>query len=367
MLNFALINLVEFCCLDAVLTTRDCRMARLGYLNCALLYSIQGNSTIRLWCSWTSRKTTCTRTLGGDDYVHRVSRFLARPAEVAATVFTQECLLSPATVDHVEGDPQTSQILRLIQTKKDMNAPVRILDWGAGRGRLAVAIAEELHRDRATAENRIEYFAFDVSEDDKDTCLESIQHLHPDDSQRHFNQYSHLFEVLQPEPVDVVVLCNVLHEVPPQDWILLLGEEGISGVLEKNGVLLLVEDMEIPHGELAHPGGFLLLDRPALGKLLGNLSCSEFQTFYHPNQKYMNRLVAHTIPQPLLKCITTETVVDSVKWCCDQACRKITELRARPDASYQQGRVLALQLQQFANAALYLRSQGVVGEAQPQG
>lgn len=301
-----------------------------------------------------------TSLLGGDDNVHRLSRFLARPAELAATVFTQECLLSPATVPHVEGDPQTSQVLRLIESKKNDNAPVRVLDWGAGRGRLAVALAEELHRDGTTAESRIEYFAFDISEDDADVCLESILHLHQDETERHFFRYPHLFEVL--EPVDVVVLCNVLHEVPPEEWVRLLGKEGIAGLLEENGVLLLVEDMEIPHGELAHPGGFLLLERPALARLLGNSSCFGFQTFRHSNAKYANRLMAHEIPQPMLKSITAETVVDSVNWCSDQACRKIRELRDHPDASYQHGRTLALQLQQFANAELYLKSQNVADE-----
>lgn len=166
----------------------------------------------------------------------------------------------------------------------------------------------------------------------------------------------------------VITRFEILAETEANDGLL----PGCMTRLQPITATATLQDLRTSHNPFSSGGDFQtlaqnsgrIIDRRSLGKLIGDPSCSTFQTYHHSNERYADRLLAHAIPRSQLMSISTVTIADCVKWCCDQACRKITELRSTPDPNHQHGRLLGLQLQQFANASLYLRSIGVAAESQ---
>jgi hypothetical protein len=116
------------------------------------------------------------------------------------------------------------------------------------------------------------------------------------------------------------------------------------------GVVLVLEDMEIPHGEKAHRCGFLLLDGPHLHKLLRHSGPdSQISTVNARN----GRLLAHAIPEACLGKVDLASTHDALKMLKTTARRRIAELRKlEPDS--QVGRLHALWTQLLANAELAL-------------
>jgi hypothetical protein len=131
---------------------------------------------------------------------------------------------------------------------------------------------------------------------------------------------------LEPEKVDVVILCNVLHEIPPVDWRILLNET-IPKLLTDDGYLLVVEDLQINIGELPHPVGFLLLDRVSMGMLLGNDYCTGFVTSTSGVDKYSKRLYVYVIPKTLLSGVTLPNAAKCVIHVKEEALREIKAIR----------------------------------------
>jgi hypothetical protein len=114
--------------------------------------------------------------------------------------------------------------------------------------------------------------------------------------------------------VDIVVMCNVLHEIPPEDWKKLFGANGtVPRLLKARGRLLILEDMEIPHGELAHRFGFLLLDDAHLRKLM---ACTEADPERILTVSVRDdRLKVHAIPRSLLGRTTPESTKAALRGC----------------------------------------------------
>lgn len=293
--------------------------------------------------------------LGGRSNIDRLSQFIGLPAQLAATRFTVECLAQPESVPLEKGDPQISQIAETISKLGD-DRRLRILDWGAGKGRLAAGLAELENIDAS-----VSYFAFDPF-GASDECNEAIARLHGDERVRHFSEMAPLFDQLAADRPHLVVMCNVLHEIPPNEWLALFGPGQVGGILGDDGFLLIVEDLEIPHGELAYGDGFLLLDKSAAGLLLADPELAEMVAESSGDEKYAGRLVSYLIPARLLTRITPQTLSQAVRWTRDQARRKIDDLRAGAPG-YRQGLDLARALQQFANASLFLERQGDAGPA----
>jgi hypothetical protein len=196
--------------------------------------------------------------------------------------------------------------------------------------------------------------------DDKAACEQAIHGLHPSNSKdRYFNNLSDLFTRLSTEKVDLVVLCNVLHEIRPTDWVKVLGHSGIAGLLVDDGFLNVVEDTSLPHGEKAFHEGFLLLDEAGIENLLGTRSKGRFSTEWHREGKYAKRLVLHQIPRDLLTGVSMDSVRAAVEYTYHDALRRIDELRKNPP-TYSAGQMHARYTHQFANAALLLREWGTL-------
>ena len=248
--------------------------------------------------------------LGGEEGQEQLATFLARPAQYAATHFAMQCLGAPLVADTPAHDPQTSQIrqtLQSLRTKK--NAPLRVLDYGAGRGRLLTELAESAAQAGTTLASDWDYFAYNdalcTPTDCTDTCIQRIAQHYPDASRRHIDSADRLGEI-NPASVDVILMCNVLHEISPSEWPSTF--EHYKSLLTADGYLLIVEDQVLPVGERAHECGFLVLDSLQIKTLFGmQPEDSRCVSGNHPVVKYATRLRTHLVPASVMGQFTIET------------------------------------------------------------
>ena len=153
---------------------------------------------------------------------------------------------------------------------------------------------------------------------------------------------------------DIVVMCNVLHEIDPKEWLELFKEEGdITPLLKDDfGMLLHVEDMLLPVGEKAYKNGFVVLDTPHIKELF-QLRSNDFQYFTSDEAKFKDLLKAHLIPKNNLAKITEETrkkTLEAIKKTAKDEIKRIRD--AAPN--YKNGKKHAFWIQQFANSSLAL-------------
>ncbi len=119
-----------------------------------------------------------------------------------------------------EDDPQQKQMAQAAQAIGANKDEVHILDYAAGRGRLAVS-----PREAGLANSRkFTYFAYQAepytTAEEKRECLARIrelgQPLPPEDS-----LVNRLDRLCLPgkKRMDLVVMCNMLHELPVRKWL----------------------------------------------------------------------------------------------------------------------------------------------------
>lgn len=324
----------------------------------ALLASLDPKS---IWCMQKGNLSYAgTRTIdvleslmGGDQNVEKRSLFLSSPTDFAINSFVTECLLPPSVVDTPLGDPQTSQIAEHIAS---FSGPtIKIIDWGAGRGRLAKTLREVGSGSEASPIS-IDYFAFDPSPAYRNECLDSMEGFVDSPQSHHFQLISELAACFDRDRAGVVTMCNVLHEIPPSDWVRVLGCD-IAQVLRPDGFLLIAEDLIMPHGELAHRDGFVVLDPTGIGHLFDDVN-EEIVISSSSDPRYHNRLFAYLVPATLLGKVSQSSIHNACSWQRDHSKRRIKEMREHPLKDHRTGRELAFQLAQFANASLVLDSLG---------
>jgi SAM-dependent methyltransferase len=173
-----------------------------------------------------------------------------------------------------------------------------------------------------------------------------------DADKKYFNDLNDLEAAHDKASFDVIIMCNVLHEVDPQYWLNLFRLNGsLSRLLKEDGVLLLVEDHQIPIGEKAYQNGFLVLDTPQIKELF-KISSAE-QGFDIEDHKGNGRLKAHIISKKFLIRIDEGSRIAALKATSDNARRKIIKMR-QSEKNYQNGKLHGFWVQQFANAELSL-------------
>lgn len=186
--------------------------------------------------------------LGNDEQIDNLNTFTALPAQYAAISFAAECLTSPKVIGVVAGDPQIAQIGSVLSF--DANAQISLLDFGAGKSRLLSGLVECAAAQEKNLKDCLNYFAFDSNPVDREYGLASIESVYGSDTNRHFLTVDSYFESKDDAIMDVVVMCNVLHEIPPNEWLNLFSVYSlIVRSLKNTGYLLVVEDQRIPTGE----------------------------------------------------------------------------------------------------------------------
>jgi len=288
--------------------------------------------------------------LGNDSEISKLQDFINLPSQYATSRYAFESLFEPSAVITGSNDPQSFQI-RADLLKRTSTGKLRILDYGAGKGRLISNIVDLDGRDQQKLIESIDYIAYDKYTNDKEHCENALIKAYGSSYNRCFTDFNSLLAVYDKGTFDVVIMCNVLHEIDPKDWLKLFQTKGIiSSLLSESGVLLLVEDHQIPIGEKAYQKGFLVLDTPQLKDLFKILEKDSDFTF---SERKNGRLKAHQIPKRLLTQIDENSRLAAILSVSETAKEKILEIREK-EKDYQNGKLHGFWTQQFANAQLNL-------------
>ena len=144
---------------------------------------------------------------------------------------------------------------------------------------------------------------------------------------RWFGEFSSVLQFAAGSPFDRILLCNVLHEIPPSEWKATISD--MRAVLSPSGYLLIMEDLKLPQGELAYPRGFLILDRGAVRLLFNDQNDILITVQNH-------RLASYAIPYSRLH-ITPDSYHRTLEHCKNVELNKIKEIRAGRDRTYARG------------------------------
>ncbi len=289
--------------------------------------------------------------LGDENEIARLQDFVSLPAQFATSRYAFECLFEPKTLQTDSNDPQSVQIreelLKLTTTGK-----IRVLDFGAGKGRIISNLIDLDSETQKHLVDQLDYIAFDPDSKDKEYCESAISKAYGNCNNRYFNSLDKLLEIYDKESFNVVILCNVLHEIDPKEWLKLFSPEGsISQLLGSKGFLLLVEDHQISIGEKAYQKGFLVLDTLQLKEIFKITEQDEGFTFVDARKD--GRLKAHLIAKEYLMRIDENSRLDALKSICQTAKSKILEIR-EDEKNYRNGKKHGFWVQQLANAQLNL-------------
>ncbi|MBB1075335.1 AAA family ATPase [Rhodoferax sp. 4810] len=292
--------------------------------------------------------------LGDDTEQSKLLNFVDLPHKIALTQFAAECLAPPLVATHAPKDPQLRQIHRALGKTGHAGGQIRLLDLGAGKGRLLTGIAELLGDDI----RRVDYVAFDISHDDREVCQGELQRIYGSSERRWYSKSDDLLADHGEGSFDVVVMCNVLHEIAPDDWLSVLGPSGLASKAGKSsGYLFVVEDLRIPVGERPNSRGFFLLDTLHLQKLFGIASQAEREAVVVLSERD-GRLKCHAIPMSLVVRASADSRLTAIRLLRDSAVSALEDLRRVELPDFRSGQAVALWSHLLANCYLFLKSAG---------
>jgi len=288
--------------------------------------------------------------LGSNNGAELISDFCSSSHKFAGISFSAECLAPPGVAPFREGDEQIRQIADFLSKQSD--GGVRVVDYGAGSGRLLEGLSAMLADEVTT---RISYFAIEPNKASATRCDELASAIFRDGRKRVFHTLDEFIEA-EGEVADVVVLTNVLHEMGIETWEATLGQ--VVRTISGDGSLLIVEDTTLPHGELAHLNGFLVLEAQALCSLF-NADRYGSGVVAISSQRGGARLQATAFAKGAIRIPDTRSIISALNDQLSSLIDKTLEMRrseAKP--SYKLGRQHAYYTQSIANLVLALKGLG---------
>ena len=292
--------------------------------------------------------------LGGEEEIAKLHAFTGLPAQLAAINYAAESLLAPKAIGNGRGDPQVSQVHSALISPVE-GQRIRVLDFGAGKGRLLEGMSAIALDSGTDISNAIDYFAHNLPCKDEIYCRKTIESIYGSNEKRYFESIDEYFSHRDPGSIDVVVMCNVLHEIPPHKWPEIFSPNSLIGrALSDEGYLLIVEDQRIPVGELAHEYGFIVLDTPHLRTLFNiKQQHNETEKFKVNDARKDGRLKAHWIAKELIANATNTSVRLAISEVAATSKREIEAIRSKPK-TYANGQLHGFWTQQLANASIFL-------------
>jgi len=297
--------------------------------------------------------------LGKREIRGNLEDFMRLPHDLALANFAAQSLVPPQAVETGSGDPQLVAISKVINELNKYSSKFRVLDYGAGKGRLLGGLVARYGDIGVDPTAQLDYYAYDEYADDKKFCEAVIASSYGSSEDRYYNsfdelslQFSHSF--------DVVVMTNVLHEIHPSRWNELFSKNGIPSLLKPAGALLLVEDQKLPVGEKAHQFGFILLDTSQLRTLFDVSGVDEEKSeFVAADVRGDGRIKLHLISANLLSRFNEEKQQQAIYELGRMARKEIEKLRSKDKPSYDDGQLHGLWTQLYTNASLFLESKSV--------
>jgi energy-coupling factor transporter ATP-binding protein EcfA2 len=301
--------------------------------------------------------------LGGTEGATRLNELTLLASRYASFLLLRQCLLPPGVISYEGQDPQLGQIRDVLNSMRPTDRPLAILDFGAGKGRLLDAIADAASGQPISG--LIDYVAYERCKEDAAHCQSLSAALYEDGegTQRSFSSLADVQQMRGEKFVDIAIVCNVLHEVRPAEWLDEFGAGStLAKLLRNDGFILFVEDYAIPVGERAHEYGFLLLDEEELCKLFGitedDIALGRFNRNDHAQPGYRGRLIAHMVSAHCLARLTEQSRWDAIRALNERSLERLQTLLVQKHDTLTKpvlGRENALVTQLVANSALWLR------------
>lgn len=268
--------------------------------------------------------------MGFEEHYKKIVEFLVSIPSWAMTNFMGQCFEDPEVFESAnKNDPQLEVFQKLILEKDK----IRLLDFGSGKGRLIDRI-----RENEDSWKRIEtYDCFDVDESFNElvvskgatSIINNLKNI-PDNS------------------YDLIIMVNVLHEIHISHWKDSLVK--LKKSLTSNGYLAIIEDIELPVGELPNDLGFLLLGKEEMKILLG-----EKIFFLSPTvDRYKNRIICGIIDQENLNTINKTHLIKCLENLKTNSLSSIKEYRRLKENELGLGRLYALKSNLYVNSELAL-------------
>lgn len=287
--------------------------------------------------------------IGDEQRQFNMLTFFYEPISYALTRYAVESLESTRVAS--DSNPNDSQ-LKIMREILSGLEKVKVLDYGAGAGRLIPALKKSFGEDFST---RIDYFAYNktgtIDKVYEDLCKDRIKEAYEINSSCVENRYLTDQTLGENGPYDIVILCNVLHEISPQNWIDIFTQ--IGNLLTNNGFALILEDLLMLRGELAHNFGFIVLTPEGARILFGIDDNSLLSSLPHKDNP--ERLARYIILKDNLTNASMENLVNSFheqKFVYANKIRQIRNNGVRND--YIAGLKYGFYLQQYANAEIFL-------------
>ena len=285
-----------------------------------------------------------------DAELKTLGRIADEPAAWAATMFACQCLTEAETAAYRAQDPELAVIKDAVSHPAGAPTTRRVLDFGAGQGRLAHCLGE-------LTTLPLKYFAYNIDDRTQSQLSDAVAAVKA--------AVPHLIDanaiITTPAALagfhgsfDYVIMCGVLHEISPLHWLGVLSD--VRQLLAPSGVFWLVEDQDLPRGEVAHEHGFLILG-PNQARVLVARDTT-LRTSHSNDPRYGERLCAIAFDRTDLEAVSPATIRLAIESLRDQSLAALETHRADCQTravSVQDGRKMAFLAVSAANATLALR------------
>lgn len=265
-----------------------------------------------------------------DAHREELSDFITSLSGWAFARFIKQCFVEPDVIQASNNDdPQFIGLKKFLQENKS----IKLLDFGAGYGRVGQLLAEDLHD-----KNKINYSAFEPNT----TLAKKL-----DDTSFITSVFSDVSKIPRGQ-YEIVLLCNVLHEISPTEWVATMNN--IKRILVEGGYLFIIEDLLLPKGENANQFGYIILDNEHLDYLIGFDDTSHAIKIKNESSRYKDRLVFYAVENKYIN--TDKTCVwNAVASMHDHIFEKIGEIR-KQEMDIKNSRIYANYCQQYINTKL---------------
>lgn len=269
--------------------------------------------------------------MGIDEHINELTTFITSISEWAYGNFMVQCFKEPDVIFEKNiNDPQ----FRIFKTFLKDRTNVELLDFGSGKGRIGYTIQED-----EIVSKKIVYSAYEPDKGNYE-LLNNIPNKKA--------IYSSLSEIPK-NNYDCVVLCNVLHEINPKEWVSTI--TSIKDLLKDDGYLLIIEDRYLSKGENAHEFGYLVFGIEETKMLLASTSTMELKL---DEAEFSDRIIFTAFTKSEIN-PSTDSVMNAIKRL-KENCFKNIKLLKKMDKGLNQGRRYANETQLYINSQLALET-----------
>ena len=279
-----------------------------------------------------------------DNLYHKVKSLYISLSDFSYCNFIQQCFSNPKSIDSINSkDEQVIAFVDRIETKiedaQTQQQKLKILEIGAGTGRVYKSAKENLQH--------CDFHAYEPNPYCRKKCKELGLRVHDkiEDIEENF---------------DILLFCNVLHEIEPDEWICTLNQ--LITKLKDDGEFIFIERNVLTTGEHAHEYDFFVLGVEELSKLF-SIGISELSDI-KKNSECKPKISCIPIEKRLLNDVTKNSQTEAINQLKVNSWEKIKvikeALKSNPNMTEKEkmkfGYELAFYYTQYINCKYFLEN-----------